>query len=97
MKKVILGILLVIGLVSCDSKVIYDGKTFSNYSMYVDYSINTLKHPVILIGIDKYVGQRETYYGILVKDSNNVIKYYNSNSNLANIVGETYKLRDTIR
>jgi hypothetical protein len=39
MKKIILMIILVLGLISCNEKVIYDGKTFSNYDMYVDYSI----------------------------------------------------------
>jgi hypothetical protein len=98
MKKIILMIILVLGLISCNEKVIYDGKTFSNYDMYVDYSINHLKSPVKLIGIDKYkISNGTTIYSIMVIDGNDIIKYYNYNSELSNTIGSTYKLGDTIR
>lgn len=99
MKKVILGFLLIIGLVSCDSKIVYEGKTFDNYEMYVEYSINHLKSPVILMDIDSYQMKTEDIilHSIYVKDADGNIRYFKYNSEIANKIGEKYKIGDTIR
>ena len=89
-------------LFSCKEKINCDGKVFDNYDMYVDYSLNQLKSPVVLksirLSIDKRSGSEpDTLYSIIVKDSEKKIKYYNYNSDLANIIGESYNIGDTIR
>ena len=40
MKKIILIILIILGITSCKETITYEGKTFSNYNLYVEYSIN---------------------------------------------------------
>ena len=97
MKKLIFIILIILGITSCKENITYDLKTFSNYDLYVEYSINHLKSPVVLICIEKYKTNLYTKYAILVKDANGVIKYYNNESELANIIGSSYRLGEIIR
>lgn len=98
MKKVILGILLIIGIVSCsDDKIVYNGITFNNYDEYTEYSLNNLKSPVILIGVDERVIDNIKYYTVYVKDNDSNIRSFSWKSNIANWIGGTYSLGDTIR
>lgn len=100
MKKLILCGLCVL-LFSCNEKINYDGKVFDNYDMYADYSLNKLKPPVVIktihLSIDKSGSVPDTSYSIVVKDSEKTIKYYKYDSNLANIIGKTHNVGDTIR
>lgn len=100
MKKVILGFLLILALVSCNNSTFYHGgKTYGSYNEYVESSINSLKSPVVLVGIDKYKMKTEDIilYSIYIKDGNGKIKYYSNNSDISCWIGETYNLGDTIR
>jgi len=90
MKKVILGILLVIGLGSCG----FDSyKGYESYDDYVIHDINTLKSPVILIGKSCSMSM----WGITVKDGKDSIRHYGNASSLANNIGESRNIGDTIK
>ena len=90
MKKVILGFLLIIGLVSCNMD---SYKGFENYDAYVEHDINSLKSPVILIGRQCSMSM----WSITVKDGMDSIRHYGNMSSLANDIGESRQIGDTIK
>ena len=55
---------------------------------------NTLKRPVILIGKTK-IGDR--YYDIVVKDSNSIFETFTSDCTLANSIGSSKNVGDTLK
>lgn len=55
---------------------------------------NTLKKPVILIGKTKI---SDIFYDIVVKDSNNTFETFTSDCTLANVIGSSKKVGDTLK
>ena len=68
-------------------------KDFETYDEFVQYDINRLKKPVILIGKHESMG----LYGIVIKDANDSIRTYGNVSSLANCIGESRQVGDTIK
>jgi len=66
---------------------------FTSYDDFVVYDINRLKKPVILIGKSKTMG----LYGIVLIDGNDSIRRYDNMSSLANAIGESRQVGDTIK
>jgi len=95
MKKLILFSCIL--LFSCNNKIHYDGQEFDNYDQYVEYSINQLKSPVVITNIRSKFYSSDTIYSIVVKDANNIIKEYDSQSELIDIIAKTKDIGDTIR
>jgi len=100
MKKLYLFVLCLF-LFSCH-KIKYDGQDFTNYDMYVEYSINHLKSPVVIQSIstkqyDSFHHGSYTVYSIVVKDAENKIKFYDENSDIIDVIAKTHHLGDTIR
>ena len=78
MKKILLFALCCL-LFSC-TKINYDGKCFNSYDMYVDYSLNQLKSPVVITSIvKKYTPCQntvcDTVFFVTVKDSEKKSKF----------------------
>ena len=99
MKKIILFVSCVL-LFACNSKINCYGKIFDNYEFYVEYSINHMTHPVIITEIDMKIDKTnaiDTLYSITVKDSNNIIHYYDYNSEFIENIAKFHNVGDTIR
>jgi hypothetical protein len=102
MKKLIFLVSCVL-LFGCHSKIKYDGQEFDDYNTYVEYSINHLKSPVVITNIRTYTTRvfvndlPDTIRTIVIKDSVNTIKVFNSRSELINIIAATKNVGDTIR
>lgn len=69
------------------------GEPQKSYSEISQDQINALKSPVILIGKDKSFG----CWGITVKDSTGYILHIGNMSSLANDIGATRAVGDTIK
>jgi len=94
--KTLLILFVILSIYSCNN---YDTNN-RNYAIrrttYTDISvkeINNLKAPVILIGKSKNLN----LYNVLLKDANDSILYIGNMSLVANIIGESYKIGDTIK
>ena len=71
-----------------------EGNTYINYNDYVQDRINTMKSPIILIGVK----HSETWgYSIVVKDSSGIIETIGNVSTFANAIGQSRKVGDTIK
>jgi len=68
-------------------------KGYDNYTLYTEHVLNTLKQPVILIAKDKSMG----CYGIVVKDANDSVVIFGNMSSLADRIGASMSIGDTIR
>jgi endo-1,4-beta-D-glucanase Y len=94
MKKQILLTMLSITILSCEDKTIQEQSVENkNYTEESTNKLNSLKSPVVIIGINK----TWCCYGITVVDSVGYILDISANSNLANSIGQSRKVGDTIR
>jgi len=100
MKKVslilVFAISLLTGLTGCDDRYLSDDgkkeKVYSNYTEYTTDVMNSLKPPIILIGKTKDLGS----YSVVLKDSTKKIVFFGNMSTLADAIGESHKIGDTI-
>jgi hypothetical protein len=92
MKK--LTIALCVALCSCGST---EGdkalENMHNYDAEVEAKFNQLKSPVVLVGKDKTLGE----WGITVKDSTGFVYTISCSSDLANNIGASRKVGDTLK
>lgn len=79
-------------LASCVEDHHYDQQEYNQ--SYLD-SFNTLKSPVVLIGKSKTAYDK--YYGVSVKDSTGKVLSINWQSDLANDIGASRNIGDTIK
>lgn len=78
---------------SCDFQSRWEKMGYANYTEYTVADFNKLKHPVILIGKTKDLGD----YSIVVKDANDTIRYYGNVSKMASAFGYSHNVGDTIK
>ncbi len=100
---IVLGVMLTCYVSSCSngdnskpapSPVVKEQVEFGDpYDKYVDSVINALKPPVILIAKEKSFGM----YGIVVIDSNKRIVTFGDLSSMANKIGASRNIGDTIK
>jgi len=91
MKKLIRYLMLVvitIIFISCCGNTESD----ETYNEFVQKDINKLKLPIVLIGKGKSMG----LYYIVIKDSTGSIRAYGNLSSIANAIGESRSVGDTI-
>ena len=68
------------------------GKVYTDYTEYTIEVMNSLKPPITLIGKYKSLG----CCGVTLMDSTKKIVLFENGSSLANSIGETHKIGDTI-
>lgn len=93
MKKIIFC-LLTIFLVACSEPIPeWKVKGFASYNEYVMDDLSKLKSPVILVAI----GKSMVGCNITVKDSCGTIRGYGNTSFIANNIGNSLNVGDTIK
>jgi len=90
-KKLILILCIGICLISCKSK--WEKIGYEDYTDFTEKDFSKLKSPVILIGKSESMGQ----YNIVVKDSCGTIRAYGNQSFMANGIGESRAIGDTLK
>lgn len=69
-----------------------EGKTYSSYTDYTEEQVNALKKPIVLVGKSQFFG----LWGVTLQDSTGKIITLGDLSSLANHIGNSRSVGDTI-
>lgn len=81
------------GCYNIDPRTKWEKMGYTDYTDYTVADFNKLKHPVVLIGKNKSLGE----YSIVVKDVNDTIRYYGNLSSMASAIGYSHNVGDTLK